>query len=123
MSHSRTTRSVSHHQEQHVHRSRFVLWWTGASVALVLTGAAIAGAAGQLTGAGSSFDFPFFSRAFYEYGKQHADVQVNYQSIGSGGGIQQFTAKTVDFGASDVPLNPNEMKAAQASNGDVVQVP
>ena len=106
-----------------MHRSRFVLWWTGASVALVLTGAAIAGAAGQLTGAGSSFDFPFFSRAFYEYGKQHADVQVNYQSIGSGGGIQQFTAKTVDFGASDVPLNPNEMKAAQASNGDVVQVP
>jgi phosphate transport system substrate-binding protein len=92
-------------------------------MALTLGTSAIASAAAQLTGAGSSFDFPFFSRAFYEYGKQHGDVQVNYQSIGSGGGIQQFTAKTVDFGASDVPLNSNEMKAAQASNGDVVQVP
>ena len=94
-----------------------------AGVVLALAGAHLAVAAGQLTGAGSSFDFPFFSRAFYEYGKTHSDVQVNYQSIGSGGGIQQFTAKTVDFGASDVPLNPNEMKAAQAANGDVVQVP
>ena len=97
---------------------------------LVVTSLALAGvlatgavADTQITGAGSSFDFPFFSRAFYEYGKSHGDVQVNYQSIGSGGGIQQFTAKTVDFGASDVPLTATEMKAAQAANGDVVQVP
>ena len=86
--------------------------------------AAIAGcASAQITGAGSTFDFPFFSRAFYEYGQTHSDVQVNYQSIGSGGGIQQFTARAVDFGASDVPMNPEEMRAARAANGDVVQVP
>ncbi len=92
------------------------------SLALAISASA-ASAATQITGAGSSFDFPFFSRAFYEYGRAHSDIQVNYQSIGSGGGIQQFTAKTVDFGASDVPLSTTEMKAAQASNGDVVQFP
>lgn len=85
--------------------------------------AAVAVADTQITGAGSSFDNPFFSSAFYTYHLAHGDVQVNYGSIGSGGGIQQFTAKTVDFGASDVPLTATEMKAAQASNGDVVQVP
>ena len=47
---------------------------------------------------------PFFSKAFYFYGQKHEDVSVNYQSIGSGGEIQQFTAKTVDFGASDVAV-------------------
>jgi phosphate transport system substrate-binding protein len=109
-------------QECKVQRFRFVLSLAAASIATGLATVALA-AGGQLTGAGSSFDFPFFSRAFYEYGKLHSDVQVNYQSIGSGGGIQQFTAKTVDFGASDVPLTANEMKVAQASNGDVVQVP
>ena len=62
-------------------------------------------AATQLTGAGSTFDYPFFSKAFYIYSQQNPDVTVNYQSIGSGGGIQQFTAKTIDFGATDVPMN------------------
>ena len=79
--------------------------------------------ADTLVGAGSSFDFPFFSRAFFPYHQDHPDVTVNYQSIGSGGGIQQFTAKTVDFGASDVPLTKTEAAAAQAANGAVVQVP
>jgi phosphate transport system substrate-binding protein len=106
-----------------VQRLRFVSLFGifGLALAGALATAAVADT--QITGAGSSFDFPFFSRAFYEYGKAHSDVQVNYQSIGSGGGIQQFTAKTVDFGASDVPLSAAEMKAAQAANGDVVQVP
>jgi phosphate transport system substrate-binding protein len=78
---------------------------------------------GNIVGAGSTFDFPFFSSAFYQYKSDHPDISVNYQSIGSGGGIQQFTARTVDFGASDVPLNPTEMKAAMAANGAVVQIP
>ena len=96
---------------------------------LVLTAAALlataipAMAAPQLTGAGSTFDYPFFSKAFYEYGKSHGGVQVNYQSIGSGGGIAQFTQRTVDFGATDVPMNADEVKAAQASGGPVLQVP
>ena len=83
-------------------------------------GALPALAATQLTGAGSTFVYPFFSKAFYTYSQQHSDVTVNYQSIGSGGGIQQFTAKTVDFGASDVPMNADELKRAGAP---VVQVP
>lgn len=78
---------------------------------LALT-AAVVFAATQLTGAGSTFDYPFFSKAFYDYSQQHDDVTVNYQSIGSGGGVQQFIAKTVDFGASDVPANAQELKQA-----------
>lgn len=78
-------------------------------------------AATQLTGAGSSFVYPFFSKAFYAYSQDHSDVAVNYQSIGSGGGIQQFSAKTVDFGASDVPMNADELK--HATGGAVVQIP
>jgi phosphate transport system substrate-binding protein len=77
-------------------------------------------AATQLTGAGSTFVYPFFSKAFYEYSQQNKDVTVNYQSIGSGGGIQQFTAKTVDFGASDVPMTAEEVTRA---GGEVLQVP
>jgi phosphate transport system substrate-binding protein len=92
-----------------------------ASVSLAAPAAALAGA--QLVGAGSSFDAPFFSRAFFQYSQVHADVSVDYQSIGSGAGIQQFTAKTIDFGASDVPMNAKELAAASSSNGDVVQVP
>ncbi|MGC1342618.1 MAG: phosphate ABC transporter substrate-binding protein PstS [Candidatus Binataceae bacterium] len=93
----------------------------GFAAAAVLTLAASAVfASTQLTGAGSTFDYPFFSKAFYEYSQQRSDVTVNYQSIGSGGGIQQFIAKTVDFGASDVPMNAEELKLAQ---GPVLQVP
>jgi phosphate transport system substrate-binding protein len=80
-------------------------------------------AATQLTGAGSTFDYPFFSKAFYQYSQDHPDVTVNYQGIGSGGGIAQFTAKTVDFGATDVPMNPTEVAKAQAAGGPVIQIP
>jgi phosphate transport system substrate-binding protein len=79
-----------------------------------------AAAATQLTGAGSTFDYPFFSKAFYTYSKQHPNVTVNYQSIGSGGGIQQFTARTIDFGASDVPMNAQELARAKVP---VLQIP
>ena len=59
----------------------------------------------KLTGAGSTFDYPIFSKWFSEYSAAHPGVQINYQSIGSGGGIQQFCAGLVDFGASDMPLS------------------
>jgi phosphate transport system substrate-binding protein len=62
-----------------------------------------------LLGAGSTFVYPLFSKIFSEYGKTH-DVKVNYQSIGSGGGILQLTNKTVDFGGSDAPLNADQQK-------------
>jgi phosphate transport system substrate-binding protein len=79
-----------------------------------------ASAATQITGAGSTFDYPFFSRAFYAYSEKHPGVTVNYQSIGSGGGIQQLIAKTVDFGASDVPMDAQELARAKAP---VLQIP
>jgi phosphate transport system substrate-binding protein len=60
-----------------------------------------------LLGAGGTFVYPLFSKIFSEYGKTH-DVKVNYQSIGSGGGILQLTNKTVDFGESDAPLNADQ---------------
>ncbi|HLN42588.1 MAG TPA: substrate-binding domain-containing protein, partial [Acidimicrobiales bacterium] len=62
--------------------------------------------AGTLTGAGSTFDQPLFTKAFYAYNQKNSGVTVNYASIGSGGGIQQFQANTVNFGASDVPMSP-----------------
>ena len=86
--------------------------------ALAIAPAALA--ATQIVGAGSTFDFPFFSKAFYDYTEKHPDTTVNYQSIGSGGGIQQFTAKTVDFGASDVPMNAKELARAKEP---VLQIP
>jgi phosphate transport system substrate-binding protein len=77
-------------------------------------------AATELTGAGATFPYPFFSKAFYQYSQNNPDVTVNYQSIGSGGGIQQFIAKTVDFGASDVPMNAGELQRAA---DPVLQIP
>ncbi len=62
-----------------------------------------------LLGAGSTFVNPLFSKIFADYAKDH-DVKVNYQSIGSGGGILQLTNKTVDFGGSDAPLNAEQAK-------------
>lgn len=77
----------------------------------------------SLVGAGSTFDFPFFDAAFKAYGKK-AGVTVNYQPVGSGAGIASFTSKLVDFGASDVPMNPtSELPAAVRAGGAVEQIP
>jgi len=65
----------------------------------------------KLDGAGASFPYPVYSQWAYKYGKE-TGVQINYQSIGSGGGIAQIKARTVDFGASDAPLKPEELKEA-----------
>lgn len=77
--------------------------------------------ADTLTGAGSTFDQPFFTRAFFTYNQQNTGVTVNYASIGSGGGIQQFQANTVNFGATDVPMSAVDIAAA--TGGQVLQVP
>jgi phosphate transport system substrate-binding protein len=58
-----------------------------------------------LNAAGATFPYPIYSKWFTEYNRIHPDIQINYQSIGSGGGIRQLEAGTVDFGASDMPLN------------------
>jgi ABC-type phosphate transport system substrate-binding protein len=67
----------------------------------------------QLNGAGATFPYPMYSKWFSEYNKLHPDVQINYQSIGSGGGIRQVLNGTVDFGASDGPMTDEQLKDAK----------
>jgi phosphate transport system substrate-binding protein len=69
-------------------------------------------AAVQINGAGATFPYPIYSKWFAEYNKLHPDVQINYQSIGSGGGIRQIQARTVFFGATDGPMTPEQMQQA-----------
>jgi phosphate transport system substrate-binding protein len=75
----------------------------------------------SVTGSGSTFDAPFFNLAFAKYGQQYPTVAVSYSAVGSSAGIAAFSAKQVDFGASDVPMTASERVAAQG--GPVVQVP
>jgi len=67
-----------------------------------------------LNGAGATFPNPMYSKWFSEYSKVHSDVQINYQPIGSGGGIRQVTAGTVDFGASDMPMTDKQLSDAKS---------
>lgn len=73
----------------------------------------------EILGAGSSFDYPLFTKLFSEFNKV-TSVQVNYQSVGSGAGISQLTAKTVDFGASDAPMSG---KQDSALSGPAIHIP
>jgi phosphate transport system substrate-binding protein len=67
----------------------------------------------KLNGAGATFPYPIYSKWFSQYHQQHPDIEINYQSIGSGGGIRQVTAGTVDFGASDGPMTDEQLAAAK----------
>jgi phosphate transport system substrate-binding protein len=91
------------------------------ALAAMATSALLASAAhaGDITGAGSTFVFPILSQWSNDYSKQSGD-RVNYQSIGSGGGIAQIKAATVDFGASDKPLEPAELDASGLAQFPVV---
>jgi phosphate transport system substrate-binding protein len=71
----------------------------------------VAAHAVDITGAGATFPYPIYAKWAEAY-KQKTGVGMNYQSIGSGGGIAQIKAKTVDFGASDMPLKPEDLQAA-----------
>src|SRR5437879_6082692 len=68
---------------------------------------------GTITGAGATFPYPLYSKWFDDYHKRHPDVQINYQSIGSGGGIRQVLAGTVDFGATDGPMTDEQLAQAK----------
>jgi phosphate transport system substrate-binding protein len=68
----------------------------------------------KLNGAGATFPYPMYSKWFSEYHKLHSDIEINYQSIGSGGGIRQVSEGTVEFGASDMPMNDDQLKAAKS---------
>ena len=67
----------------------------------------------QINGAGATFPYPIYSKWFDEYHKLHPDIEINYQSIGSGGGIRQLLAGTVDFGASDGPMTDEQLGQAK----------
>jgi phosphate transport system substrate-binding protein len=83
-------------------------------VAVVILMLALSAAQAQnLTGAGATFPYPIYSKWFSEYSAAHPGVQINYQSIGSGGGIRQVTAGTVDFGASDGPMTDEQLAASK----------
>ncbi len=85
---------------------------------LVLTAAAAS--AQNITGAGATFPNPIYSKWFSEYSAAHPEVKINYQSIGSGGGIRQVTEGTVDFGASDGPMSDEQLAASKVK---VVHIP
>jgi len=86
---------------------RLILLLLCALVALPLPGQT------TLNGAGATFPNPMYSKWFSDYHKLHPDIQINYQSIGSGGGIRQVTEGTVDFGASDMPMTDGQLTEAQ----------
>jgi phosphate transport system substrate-binding protein len=95
----------------HFPRERLVNLKLIAAGALVLL---TAGASAQnLNGAGATFPYPIYSKWFNEYKQQNSGVQINYQPIGSGGGIRQVTEGTVDFGASDVTMTNEQLAAAK----------
>jgi phosphate transport system substrate-binding protein len=89
------------------------------AAALILAAAIPAAAQTALTGAGATFPYPIYSKWFDAYSKK-TGVRINYQSIGSGGGIRQYTDGTVDFGASDGPMTESQMAAVQ---GEVIHLP
>src|SRR6266446_1323939 len=74
----------------------------------------------QINGAGATYPYPIYSKWFSEYNKLHPDVEINYQSIGSGGGIRQVQAQTVFFGATDGPMTAEQL---QQSPGKILHFP
>ena len=124
----------------HRHPAHPAIWAAAAAIILLAAGActsttttstsasavaaASTGPGGQkptLTGAGSTFDAPFFSAAFARYQQQHPGVTIGYSAVGSSAGIAAISAKQVDFGASDVPMTASEQAAA--TGGPITQVP
>lgn len=74
----------------------------------------------RLQGAGATFPYPLYQKWLYEYGKLNPNLRLDYQSIGSGGGIKQIQAETVDFGASDAPMSDEDLKRAP---GEILHIP
>ena len=93
-----------------------------ALLALACSGGGPAGGDGTITlqGAGATFPNPLYQKWVSEYGKLHPNIRIDYQSIGSGGGIKQIQEQTVDFGASDAPMSDADLKAAPS---EIVHIP
>src|SRR5690349_8390860 len=90
------------------------------TLALLTLAAAPAAAQIQITGAGATFPNIIYQDWILTYNQAHPDVKLNYQSIGSGGGIRQFSEGTVDFGGSDAPMTDSAIAAIQ---GNVLHIP
>src|SRR6187399_2739850 len=99
--------SDPHSKEENMSRHSIRGILAAATIALFVSGAS----AVDITGAGATFPYPIYAKWAEAY-KQKTGVGMNYQSIGSGGGIAQIKAKTVDFGASDMPLKAEDLKTA-----------
>src|SRR5215212_10800060 len=82
------------------------------AVAIAAGGTVLPAQSMKITGAGATFPYPIYSKWFSEYNKLHPNVEINYQSIGSGGGIRQITNRTVFFGATDGPMTQDQLLAA-----------
>lgn len=93
-----------------------------AAAALIALGAAVASADVRIEGAGATFPQPLYERWVSEYQKLHPDVKIDYQAIGSGGGIKAITEKTVDFAGSDAPLSKSEI-GSLGGEDKVVEIP
>lgn len=96
------------------------LRWFYCVLIFVLSGVFAHATPQLITGAGASFPYPLYAKWFAEYHQVDPSVEINYQSIGSGGGIRQFLAGTTDFGASDAPMSDKEIKQGSRS---VLHVP
>ena len=92
----------------------------GAVAVAAVAGATLTAQTVQINGAGATFPYPIYSKWFSEYNKINSKVQINYQSIGSGGGIRQVTERTVFFGATDGPMTPAQLAAA---SGKILHFP
>ena len=103
-----------------------LLTWFCALTVLVVSfacnpgGSGGAGGSVTLQGAGATFPNPLYQKWLSEYGKLHSNVKIDYQSIGSGGGIKQIKEQTIDFGASDAPMKDEDLKSAP---GEILHVP
>jgi phosphate transport system substrate-binding protein len=82
------------------------------TISAIVAGAALLAQTTLINGAGATFPYPIYSKWFSEYNKLHPNIQINYQSIGSGGGIRQITNGTVFFGATDGPMSDDQLKQA-----------
>lgn len=101
--------------------AKFALIFIGiAALVLAACNGGNSGGDVRLQGAGATFPNPLYQKWLSEYGKLNPNVKIDYQSIGSGGGIKQIQARTVDFGASDSPMKDDDLKAAP---GEILHVP
>src|SRR3990172_6685073 len=120
-----TLANVNTNLQRRVRTMRNVFGIPARTAAVLVLSLAVAGgatAAGPLMikGWGATFPYPLYSKWFYDYSNANPGVRFNYQSIGSGGGIKQIIAGTVDFGATDAPMTEEELKNAP---GPILHIP